>query len=273
MLIIAIGIRAYSYRDLETCHSGVLIPTIKEVGSEFVILNADNGVMLTRNRKYEIELGGMVIKVKLLNIDQAKITFAYESVMTNSGEDNSHSKTIEYQCKLIVPYKDTLLGSPQNRALLKPVDFNRSWVVNHYLEYRTNPAIYQLSAQSFYLTFMEAERQTTNGLSIPYEIFVRVFSYDTEAIAIEAFVEGEELLQTLYGAHRHFNLDSQFSKQTEFCFLTVDYTCSYIGQSGKYVVEIEMRIPHQQLAGISIPIEDWQYLVSLVESKTNSDNH
>lgn len=261
--------------QLEPCRSPSYwyTPTIKEIGPGFIALEGDSKAVLAPHQSYTIKFGAFELYYELLEFNEQNATFYYSETINSPGEFDIPPSVSKIQCKMVIDFSNATYQARENSLWPQPSEFSNDWQVKQYIEYtRVSPA-YRPPALDYYEAILIVDHQMADGKTvIPYNIIFTVSSYENETMAVEAFTGAEAELASRVNPRHKVGLEVHFDRYSSYCYYDYSYMCKYVGQWNNQIAEIEMFIPHRELPRVSVPLEDWQYIVSLAESKV-TNNH
>jgi hypothetical protein len=259
--------------NLEPCHAGIFMPTIRETGLDSVTLSGEGGLNLSSGQAYTTQLRELHLRIELLDADEQGATFLYNETVNSPGEDETSPQSSKYYCKQYVSSSDMEYRSRKPALWPQPRDFTEDWTIEHYMEFNTLNSPHRLPSQDYYTVFIQAEHQAkSEGIAITYEISIDVSVYAAVSMADAAYKEDEHGLTIRHDLAHRVSLASHFDRHVEYCYLGIDYACSYVGRFGRYVLAINVNIPHEKLSQFPVPLDDWQYLVKLIESRVQDES-
>lgn len=270
ILLVACTPMQHDYdQEYESCRYN-LMPTIEEFGAEHIVLGG-NGEILKEGEVYRFEDVNTEVVIELVAVDNMGATFRYEETSYSLGEAPSippHTTTV--RCDQDIAQDDELFQSRLRAFLLQPDDFEPDWVITNYTEYVVTEISYNVPPDDVVHVTLETEgtyTSETESAPIRYYVTMAVQAYESEAIAVDAFVGEMGTFKRPYEWRPSAGFASQLTNYGEGCLTLAHRRCKYAGIHGRYIVKVEVTKPQDSWPGISIPLEDWQRVVSLAEDR------
>lgn len=242
------------------------IPTIQEVTGDRVFLG-NNGQSLSVRDIYQFNHGNM----KLIDINQDRLSFIYERKFESpAGEGGYFYPVEEFRCKLNIDRDDVRFQPTLYSLLPQPGDFTECpypWFIDHYTEYVIPEEFHIVPPEEEIHLHMEGGHinDSTYTQSIYYDINVEISLYDSATAALDAAATDKR-------RYDKWQISPAFEARADSyavgCALVVNHVCAYVGQYGNDLLEVVLVLTEENPPGTyGIPAEDWQYVVSLAESK------
>lgn len=259
-VILIIG-KVVDVQFAEPCGGFNNAPIVSEVGPFWVKLAGDDEIVLLGTRTKLPGMADATSEEWLVSLKDEEIKFVVIHKFWNLVRDQGIEKQRNI-CQYTISGNDPVFQPHDPEILLIPSDLTPSWRIKEFTQFSSYRAFtFEEEFEDNYSVEMEVKTDWKRD----YMIWFEYYSFANSGIAETEFnVRSSEYRYT--GEITHIQASEGNSRG--FCHYEDTY-CKYIIQKQEHMLVITVRSTYSwnEDQTISIPLEDWQYLVELTTEK------